>query len=185
MLKVIKLSALCVVLSSLLAPAAFAAEGGEDDAAARRRAARMQRQIERQQRLAAAKRARQQGPGLPLGLSKKAREELERHHKALRALMAQIGEVHKAVARDMEAGMEPKAAAEKHIEAAKAIAKKMVAERAAHLGTMSKIVTTEGDDLVDRWAEQLLERLAQPAAKKRRPRKPDPENIDEMNPFEE
>jgi len=186
---------LCGLAAAALAPMARAEEGGEGGegrlrrrpgaADARRRELIRRRVAEEQKRMAEAKQ-RRNVPPLPFALSEKAREELERHHKTLREMAAGLVEIHKAVKAEIAEGMPPAEAAEIHMEDAKEIAKKMIAERASHLATMSKIVEEEGDAMVDQWAEKLLRAMARKPERRRPPRKdPAPENVDDMNPFEE
>ncbi|MFH1732502.1 MAG: hypothetical protein ABIF82_12745 [Planctomycetota bacterium] len=202
MSKAIRLAVLCGLALTLLPPAVLAQEGeGAEGWPPRREAGgklegerrgelMRKRQAEQKRNALEARQKRAQAPALPFTLSEKGRGELERHHKALRALVQELRGVHLAVRKDVGEGMAPKEAITKHIEEAKAIAKKMVAERASHLEIMAKIVSEEGPALVDRWAEQLLKgpgERPRPELRERKRMKRDnePENVDDVNPFEE
>jgi len=202
MSKAIRLAVLCGLALTLLPPAVLAQEGeggegwrprrepGGELEGERRGELMRERRAGQKRKALEAKRQRAQALALPFTLSEKGRGELERHHKALRALMEELRGVHLAVRKDVREGMEPKDAITKHMDEAKAIVKKMVAERASHLENMAKIVREEGPGLVDRWAEQLLRRTGQRPRpelreRKRMKRAKEPENADDMNPFEE
>lgn len=202
MSKVIKLAVLCGLALTLLAPAVLAQEGeggggwrprreaGGELEGERRGELMRKRRAEQKRKALEAKRQRGQALALPFALSEKGRGELERHHKALRALMEELRGVHLAVRKDVGEGMAPEEAITKHMDEAKAIAKKMVAERGSHLENMAKIVKEEGPAIVDRWAEQFLKRAGERPRRdlrerKRMKRDKEPENVDDMNPFDE
>ena len=202
MSKAIRLAVLCGLALTLLAPAVLAEEGeGGDGWRPRRKAGgeregkrrvelMRKRRAEQKRRTLEARRRRAQPLALPFALSEKGRAELERHQKALRALMEELRGVHLAVRKDIEGGMAPKEAITKHMDDAKAVANKMLDEQALHFENMAKIIKEEGPALVDRWAEQLLKGPGdrpRPALRERRRRKRDkePENVDDMNPFED
>ncbi len=122
----------------------------------------------------------QMGPIGPMGMmeSEAAKAEKERHRTAMEPVLKEAGALREAMRKDIEGGATPKDALKNHIEEAKALAKKMIAEFATHTANMAKIIQDEAPAAVDKLAERLLKppmgpgREMKPGEAPERPRRP-------------